>query len=433
MSDVQEPGSVPTRRWYHRIGPGLITACVVIGPGSILTSSKVGAQHGFAMSWVVVVAVAFMMVYTAMGARLGVVSGHPAGDVVAHRAGRPLAAAIGVGVFFISAAFQFGNNLGVHSAFQVYYDKFGITSEYTKYTVVAFNALSIAFLFAFHNLYRAVERMMMLFVGLMLLSFTVNLTFAKPDLSELAAGFVPSLPSTVGAAPDEDSVLTLLGLVGTTFVITASYYQSYLVRQKGWGKAELADGIRDARVGGVLMALITLMIMSTSAAVLRGRSLANVADVAGQLEPLFGEWGQALFCLGIFSAAYSSFLVNSMIGGFILSDGLGLGSKPTDLGPRLLTCAVLLTGMGVALWVIVHGGDPVPAIVAAQATTVIAAPLMAGALLWLSNRQDVMGDDRNGLLTNLAAGLGFLMLLAMSWYTATAKVWPQIEKWMNGA
>ena len=31
-------------RWYRRIGPGLITACVVIGPGSIMTSSKIGAN-----------------------------------------------------------------------------------------------------------------------------------------------------------------------------------------------------------------------------------------------------------------------------------------------------------------------------------------------------------------------------------------------------
>ena len=92
--------------------------------------------------------------------------------------------------------------------------------------------------------------------------------------------------------------------------------------------------------------------MSTAAAVLYGHELTGVADVAKQLVPLFGEKGQALFCVGLFSAAYSSFLVNSMIGGFILSDGLGLGSKPTDMAPKVLTTAVLLTGMAVALFVV---------------------------------------------------------------------------------
>ena len=54
MADEQPPAP---RRWYQALGPGLITACVVIGPGSILTSSKVGAANGYALSWVVVASV----------------------------------------------------------------------------------------------------------------------------------------------------------------------------------------------------------------------------------------------------------------------------------------------------------------------------------------------------------------------------------------
>jgi NRAMP (natural resistance-associated macrophage protein)-like metal ion transporter len=418
------------RKWWQRIGPGLITACVVIGPGSILTSSKVGASNGFGMIWVVVLAVVFMMVYTALGAKLGVVANASTGTLVSQRAGRWLAVLIGLGVFFISAAFQFGNNLGVHSAFKEYEAELTwIPYLRLEYLVILFNALSILFLFAFKNLYRAVERLMMLFVAVMLLSFAINLVFARPDPREFVVGFVPPVwelfqGSNKGSLLD----LSVLGLVGTTFVITAAYYQSYLVRQKGWGKAEMQDGLNDARVGAVIMALITIMLMSTAAAVLRGKSLQNVGDVAAGLRPAFGAWGHTLFCLGLFSAAYSSFLVNSMIGGFILSDGLGWGSKPTDLAPRLLTTVVLLTGMGVALYVIIGGWSPVPAIVAAQAVTVVAAPLVAGAILWLTNLRDVMGSNRNGIGTNILAGIGFVLLLAMAWYTAAVKIPEGVEK-----
>jgi manganese transport protein len=420
-ADPQHPAK---RRWYQRIGPGLITACVVIGPGSILTSSQVGAKHGYALAWVVVVAVAFMMVYTALGAKLGVVSSQSAGQLVADRAGRWLAVLIGLGVFFIAAAFQFGNNLGVHSAFAVYLD-----SSSANYTVVVFNAIALVFLFGFKNLYRAVERLMMAFVALMLVSFAVNLFFARPDVAEVARGFVPRTASLTTGEGGID--LSLLGLIGTTFVTPAAYYQSYLVRQKGWGRPELADGLRDARVGAVIMALITLMLMITAGTVLRGQELQDVAVVAGQLRPLFGNEGQALFCLGLFSAAYSSFLVNSMIGGFILADGLNLGSQPSDRVPRLMTAAVLLIGMGVALWQINSGQRPVAAIVAAQAVTVLVAPLMLAAILWLTNRRDVMGDERNRLVVNILAGLGLLVSLAIAWYTATAKVWPQVKLWLG--
>lgn len=410
QTEVEQPSLL---RILRSIGPGLVTACVVIGPGSILTSSKVGSSEGFSKIWVVVLAVFFMMTYITLAARLGVVTQQSTGDLIAKRAGRWLSVLIGFSIFFISAAFQFGNNLGVHSALATYAD--------FDYWVVVFNAVSILFVFAFRDLYRTIERLMSWLVGLMLISFAFNLWFAKPQLSELARGLLPSGGvSEVG--------LPLLGLVGTTFVISAAYFQSYLVRFKGWTTQNLRTGLTDARVGSLLMLLITLMIMSTAAAVLRGKELASVSDVAGQLQPLFGEKGRAIFCIGLFSAAFSSFIVNSMIGGFILADSLKLGSMPEDKGPRILTAVVLVIGMFFALYVIKTGVKPVAAIVAAQAVTVIAAPLMAIALLWLTNLPSVMGEYRNGKLMNLAAGAGLVLLILMAWYTASQKVWPAIHE-----
>ena len=164
------------------------------------------------MSWVVVFAVFFMMVYMTLGAKLGVVAGQSSGTLVANRAGRWLAIAIGVSVFFISAAFQFGNNLGVHSAFKVFEPDRSVDCQSMggfadfDYVVVVFNALSIAFLFGFRNLYRAVERLMMVFVGVMLFSFAVNLMFARPRVGELMTGFIPGAEATID--------LSVLGLVG---------------------------------------------------------------------------------------------------------------------------------------------------------------------------------------------------------------------------
>lgn len=430
MSNAAESNSRAVgggRNWLARIGPGLITACVVIGPGSILTSSKTGANHGFTMAWVVVVAVCFMMAFLVMGAKLGVMAGQSTGNLITQRTGRWLAVAIGVGVFFISATFQFGNNLGVDSAFAVYLDELDVSYKgLFEYVVVAFNVLSIAFLFGFRNLYRALERLMMVLVALLLICFAANLTFAfmnsQPAPGEVLRGFVPPNPRTTESRLD----WSLLGLVGTTFVITAAYYQAYLVQQKGWGREELADGVVDARISAILMVLITLMIMFTSAAMLRGQTLEKVGQVAEQLKPLFGEKGRIFFCLGLFAAAYSSFLVNSMIGGFILSDGLGLGSRPTDLWPRILTAGVLLIGMTMALYVIKSGRKPIGAIVVAQAVTVLAAPLMAGALIWLTNCRDIMGTARNGLLLNIVAGFGFVVLLLMAGTIAVGKVWPAV-------
>lgn len=432
-SDITEPTTGPAR-WVRSIGPGLVTACVVIGPGSILSSTKVGATHGYALSWVVLVAVLCMMIYMTLGAKLGAITGRSAGEVVSEKAGRPLAVLIGLAVCFISAAYQFGNNLGVHAAFDTYRPMalaaFGgslgeetINTVFMYVLVPLFNLLAITFLFAFRNLYQALERLMAGFVGLMLLAFVINLAFARPDWGQLLAGFVPRIGSITG-----ESLLELLALVGTTFVITAAYYQSYLVRFKGWGEKEMRNGLIDARVGSLLMALITLMIMSTAAAVFHGTlttgqiATMQATDVGNQLRPAFGELGRVLFCLGLFSAAYSSFLVNSMIGGFILADGLGLGNRPGDLWPRLLTTAVLITGMGVAMVIIAVDWNPIAAIIAAQAATVLAAPLMAGVLWWLTSRRDLMGEHTNGPAMHVFAACGFVLLLGMAYRLAAVEI-----------
>lgn len=379
-----------------------------------MTSSRIGANDGYSKLWVVIVSVAFMMVYMTLGAKLGAVAAHAPCDLVREKAGKWLAILVGISVFFISAAFQSGNNIGVAAAFEAFIESKTVVAV----LVVAFNALAISFLFAFKNLYKVLERLMMMFVALMLISFAINLVtlWANPDshrgVSTILSGFKPSAGQIN---------IDTLGLIGTTFVITAAFYQAYLVRQKGWKLDELKDGLIDARIGSVIMALITIMLMSTAAAGLYTGGevkLANPVVVAEALEGTFGTSGKFIFCLGLFSAAYSSFLVNSMIGGFMAADGLGLGSKPADLWPRLLTAIALLTGMVIGIAVLILDFDRTPTIIAAQAVTVVGAPLVAGVLFWLTSNREVMGDQVNGPVVKSIAGLGLVLLIAMAGRTA---------------
>ncbi|MDG2220051.1 MAG: Nramp family divalent metal transporter [Rubripirellula sp.] len=402
----QSPSDHP---WYRRIGPGLITACVVIGPGSIVTSSKIGANHGYSMLWIVVVSVAFMLVYMTMGAKLGAVAKDTPGNLIREKAGRPLAVLLGCSVFFISAAFQSGNNIGVAAAFDTFTDSKSVVAA----LVVGFNAVALAFLFAFKNLYRLLERLMMAFVAVMLVSFAINLITLRPNPGEMAAGFVPQLDNIMN--------LDVLALIGTTFVIAAAFYQAYLVRQKGWDERELRSGILDARVGSLIMALITIMLMSTAAAGLytgQPVALRDPIAVANALEPTFGSRGRVIFSLGLFSAAYSSFLINSMIGGFIAADGFGLGCKPSDLAPRILTAVALICGMVVALAAFLLDFDRTLTIIAAQAVTVVAAPLVAAILFWLTNQRDIMHSQVNSTTAKVFGGLGLALLLVIAGKTA---------------
>ena len=76
-----------------RCGPALIVAAVVLGPGSILTSSKVGCQYGYGMLSVVAMAGLLMVGATALSSRLGASLDGSLCDELAANVGRPLRSA----------------------------------------------------------------------------------------------------------------------------------------------------------------------------------------------------------------------------------------------------------------------------------------------------------------------------------------------------
>ena len=112
---AKDAENVPAQRgpWWKSIGPALITACVVFGPGSLLISSKVGATYGYELLWLLLLTAVLMGTYLTMGARIGVCGGATPCTLVAQRLGRPAAFIIGGTLCLLCASFQFSNNLAV--------------------------------------------------------------------------------------------------------------------------------------------------------------------------------------------------------------------------------------------------------------------------------------------------------------------------------
>ena len=406
---------------FRSIGPAFIVACVVLGPGSILSSTKVGATFGYDMVWVLVVAGILMIGMTALSARLGVLMQSTPCAELAQRAGRWLAVLTGSSLFLIVACFQFGNNVGVLASIQPLFE-LGHGSSTT--VLVLLNMLVVVALFGFRKLYDSVEKLLMVMVGLMIVGFMGNLVLAQPSIAGILGGLVPQLPANAASTiipklqdgKVVDNLRPVVAMIATTFSVGGAFYQAYLVRQKGWTKSHLRQGLIDSATGIGVLGLITLTIMVTSAAVFFGNpdqpALESAADIAIQLKPLFGQVATALFCLGIFAAAFSSLFVNAIIGGSVMSDGLGLGGEMDRLWPKLFTVFALLVGMVVAIAIMTLDVSPVELIIFAQAITVIALPLLAGVMLWLATRPDL--SPHIPLWMKLNAWVGFLLTLFLA-------------------
>jgi manganese transport protein len=397
------PDGAGTRRsLWRNLGPGLITAAVVIGPGTITIASKLGAAEGMGLLWVLVMAASFMLVFTAMSARIGILNQESILTLVARRFGRWLAVVIGFLSFAVCAGFQSSNYLACSTALQTVT---GVSEVNWMYLV---GAAGLVFVFAARRLYQVLEKVMLTLVAVMLVAFLVNLLVAKPNPLELLAGLVPrGWPSATTGL--------VIGLMATTFSVIAALYQSSLARQKGWQPGDLQVGVRESMLGISVLFGVSLMIMWTAATVLRGAEIANAADLANQLQPLLGPGAVALFSAGFLAAGFSSTVVNAMIGGSLLADGLGRDSALNSLPARVFTALAMLVGLLAGLYLL-RAGSALGGVVIAQKSTILTVPLVAVVILLLANDRRVVGEYRNRAWQNLWAAAAILVLLALSAY-----------------
>jgi len=409
---------------WRTIGPAMVVAAVVLGPGSILTSSKVGAGFG-GLGIPVVIAAAIMMIgMVALAARIGVSYQGSACDELAARLGRPLAVVVGIILFLVVALFQSSNNIamvaGLSPLIEMMNGGKAVGTTGQMWMLLLFNGVLIAILYLMRELYQSVEKLMKFLIGVMVVAFLFN--FLVVYLTPRSFEFV--------TPKNQGDLIALLALIGTTFSVGGAFYQSYLVKEKGWGITDAKRGLTDTVVSISVLGLVTVVILLTSMRVFYGRpdqlELTSVDQVARQLEPLFGSWATVIFSLGIVAAAFSSFLVNAMIGGTVMSDSLGKGSRLSGGWPIHLTSVALLTGMGVAMVSLSQSGSTVTLITFAQALTVVGNPALGATLLYLGTRPELTGARRIPRWILALATVGFFVSCVVAVRTAMA-VWAKIQ------
>jgi Mn2+/Fe2+ NRAMP family transporter len=354
--------------------------------------------------WVIVAAAVAMATYTLIAARFGVSQDKSILTTISEQYGRWFAIVIGVSCFLMAASFQFGNNLGVATAINA------ITGIPEVVCPLLFTALALLLVFFAKNLYKILEKLMMILVMVMIAAFFLNLLFAKPNLISAVGGMIPTVPPN---ALDE-----MAALVATTFCLHACLYQAYLVQNKGWKMDDMREGMRDSIAGIVMLGGISMLIIMTSAAALNpaGIRIATAADMAIQLEALFGKSAKYVFSLGLWAAAFSSLTVNAVMGGGLLADGLGIGRTMQEKAPKLFTALIMLAGMTVAEIRILFKGNIVYSLVLAQAATLFAVPSVAIGLFLISNNKKVMQKLANNRWQNVLAVFGLILILTMVVY-----------------
>ena len=386
------------------LGPGFLIVGSFIGPGTVTSSTKAGADYGLSLFWCVIFSVIAVMVMQGMAARLGIVTHMGlAENLVKDFEDRPLlrnllcglvAVAITIGGFAYMSGDLTGTAIGISA----------LTGVSTRIIAPIWGLCILLILSFAGDAVKYLEKLLGICVVIMAVVFLVTMIVVRPDVGDLLAGCVPNIP--------QGGLMTCLSLIGTTVVPYNMFLHAASAKRTWHSTDELPLCRFGTNIPMIIGGIVTGAIMVTSATVMYGMPVRNAMDMAVQLRPTLGVWAEPFMAIGLVAAGVSSAVCTPMGVSYVLA---GLFKWKTDRSDKRYTITnflVLITGIVVAGM----GFNPIALIMAAQMVNGIVLPVVVGVTIYLTCRHGIMGQFVNSKLeTVLGVGIfGISLVLGLS-------------------
>jgi NRAMP (natural resistance-associated macrophage protein)-like metal ion transporter len=386
---------------FNNIGPGTLVAAAFIGPGTVTLCTLAGVNFGFNLLWAMLLSIIATIVLQEMAARLGIISQNGLSEVIREEIKAPflkqcitilILSAVVVGNASYEAGNISGGILGLESVLGKYSIAIGTISINLMSLLIGF----IAFTLLYIGNYKFLEKALISLVLLMSVSFIATAILTKPNLLEVLNGmFVPRFP--------EKSILTIIGLVGTTVVPYNLFLHASLVKERWHKKEDVSFARKDTIISIILGGLVSMAII-ISAAAIKTTDISNAADLAEGLAPLYGDFATYFMALGLFAAGITSAIRAPLAAAYVAKGCLGWSGGLKSKKFRFVWFAILFLGVLFSS----IGIKPIEIIKFAQVANGILLPIIAGILLWIVNKKSVLGNFVNSKIQNI---LGVLILV----------------------
>jgi len=213
----------------------------------------------------------------------------------------------------------------------------------------------------------------------------------------------------------QDTVLLLLADIGATVTPWMLFFQQSAIADKGLTTHDIRFGRVDTVLGAALAALAALAtIVATAPLFAHGMTAGNfqTAEFAQALRPFVGQWGAALFALGMFEAGMVAAVTISTSSAYAFGE---VAHRPHSLNlpfqqGKSFYLVLILEAAAAAGLVLIPG---IPLVYIVLIVNVIAVLAMPPALLFLYmlvNDREIMGDLVSPLWANILA-LGVVVVL----------------------
>ncbi|MBI9042098.1 Nramp family divalent metal transporter [Lutibacter sp.] len=393
-------------------GPGIFAIGYTIGTGSVTSMIVAGSTYGMQLTWVLLLSCIFSGVLMFAYGNYALISGETAlyGFKKHIKGGKILAILIIVGITFG----QWNSLMGIlgisaNMLFEIIAMNFEGVRPY-QYEIVL--AIAIAVIGIFYSVmlvgkYSFFEKILVIFVTFLGLSFIVSLFFVAPLPSEIISGLIPTIPEVPGGK------MMVAAFVGTTMASATFLSRPLFVKGKGWTIDNLKQQKKDSIIAAILVFIISLSVMAVASGALfhQGKPVLKVLDMANTLEPIAGSFAVAIFFFGTLSAGLSSIFPCLLITPLLVAD-YQLGELDTTSKQfKIITFIACL----VALIVPVFGANPIEMQILSQVFNVFVLPIVVFSIILMVNNKKVMKDYKTGWSVNLGLILALFFSLVISY------------------
>ncbi|MEH6658682.1 Nramp family divalent metal transporter [Leeuwenhoekiella marinoflava] len=325
-------GSVATatgKKGWKRIlaflGPAYLVSVGYMDPGNWATDIAGGSQFGYSLLWVLLMSNIMALLLQSLCSRLGIVRGVDLAQASRETYPQFVNFVLWVLAEIAIAACDLAEVIGMAIGLNLL---FGLPIFWGVCITVLD---SFILLFLINKGIRKMEAFIVSLIFIIGLSFFLEMFFAKPDLAEVAAGLVPSMPNNA-------ALYIAIGIIGATVMPHNLYLHSSLVQtrkithtKKGIRRA-LKFNFIDSAIALNLAFFVNAAILILAASVFYKNGLYEVADINDAHELLHGllgtQWAPILFAVALIAAGQSSTLTGTLAGQIVMEGYLNLRIQP---------------------------------------------------------------------------------------------------------
>ena len=379
-------------------GPGIFAIGYTIGTGSVTSMIVAGSTYGMQLLWVLLISCIFSGLLMFAYGNYALISGETAlyGFKKHIKGGKVLAIIIIIGISFG----QWNSLMGIlgisaNIIFELMAIKFEQLSPYKYESVLIIAILIIGIFYALMLVgkYTFFEKILVIFVTFMGLSFIISLFFVHPLPIEVVKGLIPTVPQVPGGK------MMVAAFVGTTMAAATFLSRPLFVKGKGWTIANLKQQKNDSITAAVLVFVISASVMAVASGALfhQGKPVTQVLDMANTLEPVAGNLAVTIFFFGTLSAGLSSIFPCLLIAPLLVAD---YQSGELDTNSRQFRIITFIACL-VALIVPIFGANPIEMQILSQVFNVFVLPIVVLGIILMVNNKKVMKDYKTSNWVNI--------------------------------